>query len=399
MSPTVKNIAVATFLIGSVSGSFGLGFRIPNQDAAAIARANAFVATADNPSAIYYNPAGLTQLEGVQTQIGAHILSVKSTYEGPGGFQSKTRTETAMVPQMYFSYSPEEKPYSFGLGMYVPYGLGLEWAERGSFDTLGIEGRLNYTTVSPQLAWQVTDTLSLGAGLTLNYSEVKLRQSIPLTPNGQFKFKGIDQDVGYILGALWQPHQQWSFGAKYRAATSMNYDGYSHAQPISGNEATQARLPFPQFVVGGVSYRPTPKWNFEVDIDWTDWDQLKTPIFDRSVSADVAFPFNWKSSFLYHFGVTRYLENDWWVSAGYFYSANSTTDTNFNPLVPDTNLHVGAMGVGRKGKTWDWAVSTEIITGPDRVVSGSNPSLFGQNADGRYHFLNYSVNFSLGYKF
>ena len=179
----------------------------------------------------------------------------------------------------------------------------------------------------------------------------------------------------------------------------MNYDGYSHAQPISGNEATQARLPFPQFVVGGVSFRPTPKWNLEFDIDWTDWNQLKTPIFDRSTSADLALPFNWKSSFLYHFGATRYLENDWWVSAGYFYSANSTTETNFSPLVPDTNLHVGAMGVGHKGKTWDWAVSTEIITGPDRVVSGSTPSLFGQNADGRYHLLNYSVNFSLGYKF
>src|SRR3990170_4038794 len=55
--------------------SYGLGFRIPNQDAEAIARGNAFVATADNPAAIYYNPAGITQLEGHTAQFGIHSLS------------------------------------------------------------------------------------------------------------------------------------------------------------------------------------------------------------------------------------------------------------------------------------------------------------------------------------
>ena len=55
-----------------------LGFRIPNQDAEATAKGNAFVATADNPSAIYYNPAGITQLEGTHAQFGLHNLSVNS---------------------------------------------------------------------------------------------------------------------------------------------------------------------------------------------------------------------------------------------------------------------------------------------------------------------------------
>src|SRR5262245_46054081 len=63
----------------------GLGFRIPNQDAEATARGNAFVATANNPSALYYNPAGITQLEGANAQFGAHIISVNSHFEAPGG--------------------------------------------------------------------------------------------------------------------------------------------------------------------------------------------------------------------------------------------------------------------------------------------------------------------------
>src|SRR5205085_7298167 len=51
--------------------AFGLGSRIPNQDAAAIARGNAFVATADNPTAMYYNPAGISQLDGQNFQVGS----------------------------------------------------------------------------------------------------------------------------------------------------------------------------------------------------------------------------------------------------------------------------------------------------------------------------------------
>src|SRR5271154_264571 len=62
-------------------GAWALGFRIPNQDAGAIARGNAFTATADNPSAIYYNPAGITQLEGENAQFGVHALSINSLYD------------------------------------------------------------------------------------------------------------------------------------------------------------------------------------------------------------------------------------------------------------------------------------------------------------------------------
>ncbi len=72
-----------------------LGFRIPNQDAEAIARGNAFVATADNPSAIYYNPAGITQIQGTEAQYGLHSISVDSHYSSlaPGGLHRDTSTD------------------------------------------------------------------------------------------------------------------------------------------------------------------------------------------------------------------------------------------------------------------------------------------------------------------
>src|SRR5437870_2183282 len=83
------------------ASSYALGFRIPNQDAEATARGNAYVATADNPAALYYNPAGITQLEGITAQYGLHIISVNSDYHSPSGVEAKSRFEIQPVPQFY----------------------------------------------------------------------------------------------------------------------------------------------------------------------------------------------------------------------------------------------------------------------------------------------------------
>ncbi len=229
-----------------------LGFRIPNQDAEATARGNAFVATADNPAALYYNPAGITQLEGLNAQYGAHIISVNSDYHSASGVSAKTEFEIQPVPQFYATYTPKESHLSYGLGVYVPFGLGLEWPDNTSFRTLAIEGRLTYTTLNPVVAWQLHRTLSIAIGPTLNYSQVKVRQGIGLAAGDEIKFRGDDFDFGFSAGVMWRPHPQWSFGASYRSATSMNYSGSTETHTIpalSGKVDTKARVEFPQIVM------------------------------------------------------------------------------------------------------------------------------------------------------
>jgi len=387
-----------TLLVACPLGALGLGFRIPNQDAEATGRGNAFVATADNPSAIYYNPAGITQLEGQNAQFGMHASSVNSEYEAPNGRHSKTIFEIQPVPQFYYTYSWPKKPWSFGLGMYAPYGLGLEWPDTTGFRTLALEGRLLYATINPVAAWRIHERLSLAAGPTFNYGRVMLRQGIA-TPADEFKFKGDDQDWGFNCGLLWRPHDKWSLGANYRSATTMNFNGKSEAWPYTPRESTSARIPFGQFAAVGVSFRPSPRWNVEFNVDWTDWDRLNTVTFKRS-SGDIAFPMNWQSSFLYEAGISRSFSHGYFASLGYFFSGNSTTTGNFTPLVPDTDLHVASVGMGRKGQRWNWALTYQMITGPWRTVSNSqSTSLAGESADGKYHFFNHALNFSLGYHF
>jgi len=376
------------------TGANALGFRIPNQDPEAIARGNAFVATADNPSAIYYNPSGITQLDGQNLQVGAQFISINSFYNSPTGNSSESRFGVQPVPEFYYTRTLTNSPISFGLGCYAPYGLSLSWPVGSSFrsDTI-FQGRLDYITLNPVVAYKVNDQLSLAIGPTVNYSQVLLREGIPAAYGSQFKFRGDDFAPGFTGGVMWHPVERWSFGASYHSATSMNYGG--SASTLTASSSSTAELPFAQFIIGGASFRPTTNWNFEADVDWTDWHSLKSTTFENTPLGNVPFRFDWHSSVLLEIGGTRYLPNGYFVSAGYFYSEKSTTDYDAFPTVPDTDLHVGSLGFGHKMDRWAWTVAVQIITGPDREIANNvNPAV-----EGRYQWVNASLNLSLRYHF
>lgn len=392
--PNYRNLVHMTVVGASLTLSFnsvGVAFRLPNQDPEGIARGNAFAATADNPSAIYYNPAGITQIEGQQFQVGLYYVSASTRYtSSTTGATAKTDSSFQPVPQMYYVRSFEDKPLSFGLGVYAPYGLSLDYGENNPFSFIAEYGKLVYVTVNPVIAWQATPTLSLAIGPTINYSQATLA-------NAAFRFKGDSMGVGFNAGIRWQPHEQWAFGVNYRSATKLEYGGNAEVFDVFRTEST-ADIQFPQYVVVGVSYRPTENWNIEFNLDWTDWDNVNQAIFRDTAIGDVPFVFNYRSSFMYEFGVTRKLKGGWFVSAGYFYSENSSPDATYNPIVPDADLHLGSAGVGHRGSRWDWVVAYHFGYGPGRTVTGS-PVVAGQSADGRYRTFNNAVNVSLTYKF
>ena len=115
---------------------FGLGIRLPDQDAFATGRGEAFVATADNPSAIYYNPAGITQLDGQNARAGFYGIYLNDHFSGPGT-SLDTKDSVQLAPQLYYTYGFQDVPLTLGLGLYAPYGLSIEWPENAPFVGLG----------------------------------------------------------------------------------------------------------------------------------------------------------------------------------------------------------------------------------------------------------------------
>jgi long-chain fatty acid transport protein len=248
------------------------------------------------------------------------------------------------------------------------------------------------------VALQLHPTLSLAAGPTFNLSTIRFRRGIA-APGDKFEYKGWGAGYGLSSGLLWKPHEKWAFGINYQGPTEITYSGRSKARPYTPSESTEADLPFPQFIMAGLSYRPNRNWNLEIAVDWCDWDTLDTVSFEKD-SGNAPFPFHWESSFMYHFGATRYLPRGYSLSAGYFYSEHSVPDRHFNPAVPDADQHILSLGIGRQGERWSWSAAYQILFSDWRTVRDSrSTSLIGESADGKYRIFNNALNVSLGYRF
>jgi long-chain fatty acid transport protein len=320
------------------------------------------------------------------------------------------------VPQLYFTHTLTNLPVSFGLGVYSPFGLGVEWPQNTGFRTVAISSDLKYVTINPVVALKLGPTFSIAGGLTVNYAELEMKQGLRefyTTPNS-FRFSGDGWSAGYNLGALWQPHEKITFGATFRSASTTTFDGHTDIEqyPVipSTKLPAQADFKFPLNAVVGLSYRPTPKWNFEFDADYTDWSSFGTINIQQSgkppfpVKQSVPITLDWQPSWAYKFGATRYFENDWHVSAGYVFNQNSVPDDHYTPLVADMDRHFFSLGVGRKGRRFDFDVAYQFGYGATHTVTGSTPSsqtgvIAGENADGKYNFISHALLVSAGVHF
>ena len=143
-------------------------------------------------------------------------------------------------------------------------------------------------------------------------------------------------------------------------------------------------------------------------MDYTDWSSFRTITLhqkspNNNVQPNPDFTLNWQASWMYEFGVTRYLDHGWHMSAGYVYSENSVPDANYTPLIPDQDRHFFSVGAGHKGKRFDFEVAYQFGYGPARTVTGSTPStvgqIAGQTANGTYNFISHAVLVTVGMHF
>jgi len=185
----------------------------------------------------------------------------------------------------------------------------------------------------------------------------------------------------------------------------MNFKGATTYQPgiFVASAETTARAHFPQIISGGISFRPTPKWNLEVDVDWSDWRPLSTVTLAGTKDIfgfDLPLQLDWHDSLFYEFGITRYFQHGWFASVGYFYCTETAPGKNFTPAIPDTALHVACVGLGHQGEHWRWALSAEFITGPARSISNSQPNPYTQeSANGKYQLSIPAISLSLARRF
>jgi long-chain fatty acid transport protein len=402
--------------------TFGNGLRVASQDSFASARGEAFVATADNPSAIYYNPAGITQIADTALRIGLYSIYVDPTFRPPATAPNHNQTyginkHFDFIPQIFLTHSFESFPISLGLGVYAPFGGSSSWPDDTGFRTVATRGSTTYVRINPVVAFKLTDQLSIGVGLSANYARMNLEQGlIPLAEplDNNFRFTGDGWAVGGNAGLLWKPCEYFSFGATFRSQTTSTLDGETavEQQPLISSTALPAHagIEFPWNVTFGISIRPTPKWNIEFDADYTDWSSFDVVTIHQEgtpppgLHQDVPVKLDWQASWMYEFGVTRYFDSRWHASAGYMFNENSVPNQYYTPLVADMDRNFFSLGIGRTGKRFDFDITYQFGYGPAHTVTGSSPSsspgfFAGQNADGTYNFISHAVLVTVGIHF
>jgi long-chain fatty acid transport protein len=356
MNQNYRRLAlVSALLAGSLAtrSTFALGYRNPDQGARATAQGEAFVAQADDASAIYYNPAGLTQVKGTQFTSGSYLSMPDIAFDPDVGKTIRAHAHANYLPHLYVASDLGLERWRFGLGVNAPYGNAIDWGKSSPFQYLVTKSSLAVMNIAPTLAFQVNDQLSLGAGVNVYYAKTEVHRNLlpyPYFIGGSFRYDAEGWAVGGTLGALWKPHPQHAVGLVYRLPFRVDFDGTakivgSLADAKAGADVT---LDFPQSLAVGYAFWPTKKLKLEVDVEWTDWRTLNTP---RLESGNANFdgqptPFNWRASWFYEFGVEYQCTDALALRAGYIYSDNTVPDSTLNPTLPDNNRHVLSAGLG-----------------------------------------------------
>jgi long-chain fatty acid transport protein len=395
-------VTLAIIAVFGLPQVFALGFRNPDQDARATGQGEAFVAQADDASAVYYNPGGLTQIQGTEITCGGMVDFPDSRLKGTGS--AGQMNTMALLPHLYVStdFGMTNSPWRVGLGFNVPFGNQADYAKNGPFKYIITSASLAVFNIEPTVAYKFNDHLSLGAGLNVYEATTDLRQHVNLAalgaPDGQFHFYGDGLSFGATAGLMWKITPQHTVGVVYRSPFSVEFDGNASLNTVLGLQAKSAHstISFPQSVSGGYAFRPTPKLKLEVDVEWTNWQPLHSVVVHApGTSFDgTTIPFQWQDSFFYEFGVQYDIDSHWTVRGGYIYSENTVPNTTFSPTVPDYIRHVFSAGLGYAlSKRCNVDLVYQFSLSPDRTVNN------GTAADGTWESHGNAVAITSSVKF
>ena len=351
-------------------------FRLEVPDAAALGKGSAFVAQADNPSAVYYNPAGLTQLKSkLDVSFGATAIQPFITYEDYSGNETDMRRQVFTVPNGYVVSNFGLEKFAFGVGATSYWGLGTYWAEDSFSRYVATKTDLSTQDTMFTAAYEINSNLSLGVAVDYTRAKVDMRRKLyqGLGGDGDFQVEGKEDNAwGYRLSALYKLNEKHSFGFIYRSPVHVKYKGklnlnnlniaapYSYSAVFGTSYETDvnSNATLPQSMVLGYCFKPTDKWTFEFDTEWMDWSSTKETSYDYPSETNSTrttylnsyvnptFERNWHSVFSYALG-TEYKFNDKLrLRAGYFHHKTPIAQANFESSLPDAPSNSITLGAG-----------------------------------------------------
>ncbi len=386
-------ITILPFLYISVSAN---GLNLNGIGSRASGMGTAYIGLSDDFSAVFFNPAGLSQIEETSLSVFVTDLIPKGTYkfELMGITLADAKTVNSMYPSGSISYfKPFSKKLVAGIALYVPSGAGAKW----SGDELKmLTGGKPYTwdstifmiTLSPAAAYKFSEKFSIGASINLNY--VTLNMERPggdgsTIPFFQYSEKMSKFALGATVGLMYKPTKKLSFGLTLKAPVKASITGTAKA-PFLANLGLAAEskgtreATWPLWLGMGVAFKPTDRITITADVTYSEWFSLQNiPVkFDElswkfaGMDEGSEFILNWDNTIDYKIGIEYKLSDTFALRGGYYTDHSPSPEETLNIMLPSIDYRGVTLGFGyKKGKIrTDFAL--EYLSGRSRTVNPMN---------------------------
>ena len=413
--------ALGTILMAS--NAMAAGFHLREQSAAA--QGNAFAgatAGAENNSYAYFNAAGLTRQKGTQINMGATYIVPRAeagnVYDAAGNRQQDINNivHAAWAPNGTISHQVDDK-LTLGLSLNVPFGMITKYDSEWSGSDHGITSKVITSTFTPMAAYKLTDKLSIGAGLPIQYVKARLTNSAysPLAGDlGDVSLKGDTVDVGYQLSAMYELSDDTRFGVNYRSEINHKLKG-----DISGSNGMASMVPYlnqdisaelntPAMLSLGAYHQINEKWAVMAEwqrVFWSSFDYLDIMGRDTVNPGTGGYLISstkekWRDTDFFALGASYQIDHQWKLRLGMAYDQTAVKKEHRTPRIPDSDRLWYSAGLSYQyNENLSFDMAYTYIQAKDASVDTSLNGNSGRNVRADYNNSVKLWGLSMNYKF
>lgn len=347
---SILSIIIVLILLISAN-IFPGGFQLNIRGAKAVAMGGAFTAVANDPSAVYWNASGLTQLKGTNIMFSTHLIAPQTSFRGvlPSIERHRAENRVFFPTHFFISHSFNEK-LAAGFGFTQPFGLGTTWDEDWPGKYLAIETGLRIYLLTPVVSYKLFESLSLSAGLQYGIAEVTITRKSPISSlfatDAFVELEGNDNSsFGFNAGLMFKPTNYLTLGASYMSEMKYEFSGTATttapsqfaSQLPSGN--ITAELTTPQNFAFGVAVDVSSRVKLSAEyqfVGWSSYDTLAVD-FENPSFTDIASPRLYNDSFILRFGGAYVFNDQVTFMGGVYFDKIPVDPENLNPSLADSD--------------------------------------------------------------
>lgn len=365
MKKLIPLFLITILYTGTISAG---GFQINEHGARAMAMAGAFTGLANDPSAVFFNPAGITQLTGTNIMAGVTFIKPISTFRGPSPSVTEWELEDQIFNPINFYVTHQlSNDLHVGFGVNNPYGLGTLWDENWVGKYMAIETEIRTFFFNPVISYKISDQLSIGVGPVFAFGDVLISRKTrsgslnPFNKDVFIELSGDGTAWGFSAGLLYKPLNELSLGLSYRSETKFSFEGDANVEgpdqfkPLLPAGAISAPLSTPQNITFGLATSLMSNLIVTADfqyIGWSSYDKLELTFDDvvdenggKLVQTSVR---DYDDTWIARLGGEYNLDESWDLRGGIFFDNNPVKDERVDPTLPDSDRWGFNLGFGYK---------------------------------------------------